>query len=77
MNLASELLSLLKNESDSMNLRFARVSATIPVLTLEINGQNVHKFVYTLNSVGSLSRGDLVMVAREGEKFFIIGRVRS
>lgn len=82
MSWANEILDVFENKNTDMKITFAVVSSILPVLSLDIGGKCLSKYVFLCSGVLSdkpighiLGKGDLVIVARDMDKFYVLGKV--
>lgn len=70
----NQMFKLFDNKQIVSPLMFAKVTSSNP-LGLEINSQNIQKYIFKTTAAEHLEINDEVIVFRNNNEFYIIGKV--
>lgn len=80
MSWANDILDAFENKNNDIKTILARVKLSDELVSLLIGGKVISRYVFLCSGVFSdkghiLKDGDLVIVARDDDKFYVLGKV--
>ncbi|MDO4772998.1 MAG: hypothetical protein Q4A72_05520 [Bacillota bacterium] len=73
-NWATRMIALFGTEQPESTILFAKLVSNSP-LSISINNQVIDRFVYKLESAKGLLNNDSLIVVRQQNEFYILGKV--